>query len=127
MAGLGGSAGGVMGGIIGGMGNGPIVKAAPPKKLVVSSGVMASRAIFDPAPQYPAIAKAARISGTVVLQATIGKDGTIQNLRAVAGPAMLQPYAIEAVRRWRYKPVLLDGIPVDVDTTISVVYSLNGD
>jgi protein TonB len=120
-----GAAGGVMGGIIGGMGNGPIVKAAPPKKIVVSSGVMSSRVIYQPTPVYPPIAKAARISGTVVIQATIGHDGTIQNERVVSGPAMLQQAALDAVRRWRYKPVLLDGVPVDVDTTISVVFSLN--
>ena len=125
MSGLGGSTGGVIGGILGGMGNGPVVKAAPPKKITVSSGVMASKAIYDPSPTYPPIAKAARIQGTVVLAATIGKDGTIQNLRAISGPPMLQSYALEAVRRWRYKPTVLDGVPVDVDTSISVVFSLN--
>jgi len=117
-----------MGGIIGGLSNNaPVVKAAPPKKVVESSGVMASRVIYQPSPIYPPIAKAARVSGTVVLQATIGKDGTIQNLRAISGPAMLQQSALEAVRRWRYKPVLLDNVPVDVDTTISVIFSLNGE
>ncbi len=114
-----------MGGILGGMGNGPVVKAAPPKKITVSSGVMASKVISAPPPLYPPIAKAARIQGTVVLAATIGKDGTIQNLRAISGPPMLQSYALEAVRRWRYKPTVLDGVPVDVDTSISVVFSLN--
>lgn len=125
MSGLGGSSDGAIGGIIGAMGNGPVVKAAPPKKLVVSSGVMASKVISSPSPVYPAIAKAARISGTVNLAATIGKDGTIQNLRVVSGPPMLQQSALDAVRRWRYKPTVLDGVPVDVETTISVVFSLN--
>ena len=126
MAGLG-STGGVMGGIIGGLGagNAPLVKVAPPKKLVVSSGVMATRAVYSPSPSYPPIARAARLSGTVVLQATIGRDGTIQNLRVVSGPALLQQSALDTVRRWRYKPLLLDGVPVDVDTTIDVVYTLD--
>ena len=125
MSGLGGGDGGVIGGILGGMGNGPVVKAAPPKKIVVSSGVMQSKAISQPSPTYPPIARAARISGTVVLAATIGKDGTIQNLRVVSGPPMLQQNALDAVRRWRYKPTVLDGVPVDVETTISVVFTLN--
>jgi protein TonB len=107
------------------MGNGPVVKAAPPKKITVSSGVMASKIINQVEPMYPPIAKAARISGTVELAATIGKDGTIQNLHVVSGPPMLQQSALDAVRRWRYKPTVLDGVPVDVETTISVVFSLN--
>jgi len=74
---------------------------------------------------YPPIAKAARIQGTVLLAATIGKDGTIQDLKVVSGPAMLRSYALDAVRRWRYRPTVLDGVPVSVDTTISVVFSLN--
>ena len=125
MSGLGGSDGGVIGGILGGMGGGPVVKSAPPHKIVVSSGVEASKAISAPPPLYPPIAKAARIQGTVVLAATIGKDGTIQNLRAVSGPPMLQSAALQAVRRWRYRATVLDGVPVDVDTTIDVVFSLN--
>jgi protein TonB len=77
-------------------------------------------------PQYPAIAKAARIQGTVVLQATIGKSGQIENLRVVSGPPMLQQAALEAVKTWRYKPYLLNGEPVDVETTVNVVFSLGG-
>jgi periplasmic protein TonB len=124
MGGLGGG-GGVIGGILGSMGNGPVVKVAAPKKITVSSGVEASKIIDQVQPIYPPIAKAARIQGTVVLAATIGKNGTIQDLKVVSGPAMLQESALEAVRRWRYRPTVLDGVPVDVDTTISVVFTLN--
>ena len=106
-------------------GNGPVVKVAAPKKITVSSGVEASKIIDEVQPSYPAIAKAARIQGTVVLAATIGKSGTIQDLKVVSGPAMLQQAALDAVRRWRYRPTVLDGVPVDVDTTISVVFTLN--
>jgi protein TonB len=77
-------------------------------------------------PQYPAIAKAARIQGTVVLQATISKSGSIQNLRVISGPPMLQQAALEAVRSWRYKPYLLNGDPVEVETTVNVVFNLGG-
>jgi protein TonB len=77
-------------------------------------------------PQYPAIAKAARIQGTVVLQATISKSGGIENLRVISGPPMLQQAAMEAVRSWRYKPYLLNGDPVEVETTVNVVFNLGG-
>jgi len=77
-------------------------------------------------PQYPAIAKAARIQGTVVLQATISKNGTIENLHVVSGPPMLQQAAMDAVRSWRYKPYLLNGDPVEVETQVNVVFNLGG-
>jgi periplasmic protein TonB len=101
-----------------------VVKQASPRSLNISSGVMAGNLIEKTAPQYPAIAKAARIQGTVVLQATIAKTGLIQNLRVISGPPMLQQAAVDAVRSWRYKPYLLNGEPVDVETTINVVFNL---
>jgi protein TonB len=122
----GGTPGGVMGGILGGVGSGPVVKAAPPKKLSISSGVMSGMLLDKVTPQYPAIAKAARIQGTVVLQATISKSGGIENLRVISGPPMLQQAAMEAVRSWRYKPYLLNGDPVEVETTVNVVFNLGG-
>ena len=122
----GGTPGGVMGGILGGIGAGPTVKAAAPKKLSISSGVMQGNLLEKTVPQYPAIAKAARIQGTVVLQATISKAGSIENLRVISGPPMLQQAAMEAVRSWRYKPYLLNGDPVEVETTVNVVFNLGG-
>jgi protein TonB len=77
-------------------------------------------------PQYPAIAKTAHISGTILLHAIIGKDGTVQNLQYISGPPLLMQSAMDAVKQWRYKPTLLNGDPVDVDTTISVVFTLGG-
>jgi len=76
--------------------------------------------------RYPAIAKAARIQGTVVLQATISKGGTIEGLRVLSGPPMLQQAAEEAVRTWRYRPYLLNGEPVEVETQVNVVFTLGG-
>jgi protein TonB len=124
----GGSAGGVMGGILGGIGSGPapVVKAAAPKKIAVSAGVIAGNKLSGAQPQYPAIAKAARIQGTVVLQATISKTGTIENLRVLSGPPMLQSAATSAVQGWRYKPYLLNGEPVEVETQVNVVFTLGG-
>jgi protein TonB len=81
-------------------------------------------ALQKTAPSYPAIAKTARISGTVVLQAVISKAGTIQNLRVVSGPSMLQQSALDAVRSWRYRPYMLNNEPVEVETTVNVVFAL---
>jgi periplasmic protein TonB len=107
-----------------GMGAATVVKPEAVRKLNVSSGVMAGNLLDKTPPQYPAIAKAARVQGTVVLQATISKTGLIQNLRVISGPPMLQQAAIDAVRSWRYKPYLLNGDPVEVETTINIVFSL---
>ena len=75
-------------------------------------------------PVYPPDAKKARIQGTVVLDAIIGKDGTVEKLVVQSGPSALQQSALDAVRQWTYKPFLLNGDPVDAKTTINVVYSL---
>jgi periplasmic protein TonB len=99
---------------------------APKRKLSISSGVMAGNLVEKTIPKYPAIAKAARIQGTVVLQATISKTGSIENLRVVSGPPMLAQSALDAVRSWRYKPYLLNGDPVEVETTVNVVFNLGG-
>jgi TonB family protein len=85
---------------------------------------MAQRTVKKVVPKYPEAAKKARIQGTVVLNAKIGKDGTIESLKAVSGPKVLQRSSLDAVRQWTYKPFLLSGNPVEVETTISVVYSL---
>jgi protein TonB len=116
-------------GLLGGMGSGPgiVVKQQAPKKIAVSSGVMEGNILSRPEPQYPAIAKAARIQGTVVLSATISKEGTIENLKLVSGPEMLAGAAEQAVRQWRYKPYELNGEPVEVQTTINVTFTLGGD
>jgi protein TonB len=125
MEGLGGSAGGVPGGLFAGN-PGPQVKAAPPKKVNISGGVAQGMLLNKTQPTYPPIAKAARVSGTVVLRATISKSGTIENLQVVSGPAMLQSAATDAVRSWRYRPYLLNGDPVEVETTVNVVFTLGG-
>jgi protein TonB len=77
-------------------------------------------------PDYPPIARDARVSGTVVIQAKINKEGGIENLQVVSGPPMLQQAALDAVKQWRYRPYLLDGEPVEVLTTVNVFFSLAG-
>jgi periplasmic protein TonB len=77
-------------------------------------------------PSYPPLARSARIQGTVVLQAVISKQGTIENLRLLSGHPMLAPAAIDAVRQWRYRPYILNSEPVEVETQITVNFSLAG-
>jgi periplasmic protein TonB len=102
----------------------PQVRVAPPKRLAISSGVMAGNKLSGAAPQYPVIARQARVEGTVVLAATIAKSGAIENLRVVSGPVLLTSAVVDAVRTWRYRPYLLNGEPVEVETTVRVVFHL---
>jgi protein TonB len=121
----GGSANGVMGSVFG-SGSAPKVQAAPPKKINISAGVAQGMLIQKTTPNYPPIAKAARVSGTVVIQAKISKQGTIEDLHVVSGPAMLQQAALDAVKTWRYRPYLLNNEPVEVETTVNVIFTLGG-
>jgi protein TonB len=124
MEGLGGSSSAVNDSLFGN--KGPQVKAAAPKKVNISAGVMQGMLLQKTVPVYPPIAKAARVSGTVVLQATISKTGSIENLRIISGPAMLQQAALDAVKSWRYRPYLLNNDPVEVETTVNVIFTLGG-
>ena len=94
--------------------------------MTISSGVAAGQLISLIRPTYPAIAKAARIQGTVVIEATISRQGTIENLQVVEGPPTLRQAAIDAVAAARYRPFLLNGEPVEVQTSIHVIFSLGG-
>jgi protein TonB len=124
----GGSEGGVLGGIIGSTGGGP--PPPPPKaatkRIRVGGNVQSAKIINQVQPTYPEIAKTAHISGTVVLHAIIDKDGSVRELQFVSGPPLLMRNAMDAVRQWRYQPTLLNGDPVEVDTTISVVFTFGG-
>ncbi len=125
----GGVPGGQMGGVIGGIiSSTPVAvpKVAAPQRVRVSQGVSQGLLIKKVQPAYPPLARQARIQGQVLLQAEISKDGMIQNLRLISGHPMLAPAAIEAVKQWRYKPYYLNGEPVEVETQITVIFSLSG-
>lgn len=125
----GGVPGGAIGGVLGSVINSTptaVPKAATPQRVRVSQGVSQGLLIHQVKPSYPPLARQARIQGTVVLQAVIGKDGSIQNLKVVSGHPMLAPAALEAVKQWKYKPYFLNGEPVEVDTTINVNFTLAG-
>lgn len=121
----GGSMGGVMGSILSST---PVAvpKVATPQRVRVSQGVSAGLLVRKVNPNYPPLARQARIQGQVLLQAEISKDGSIQNLRLISGHPMLAPAAIEAVKQWKYKPYLLNGEPVEVETQVQVNFTLSG-
>jgi protein TonB len=91
----------------------------------MSEGVMAAKLVQRIEPAYPAIARAAHVSGIVHLHAIVGKDGSVRELEAVDGNILLAQAAKAAVQRWRYQPTLLNGEPVEVDTYITVHFVLN--
>jgi TonB family protein len=120
-----------MGGVLGSIASARSSVAAPrkiatPQRVRVSSNVAQGFLVQKVSPTYPPLARQARIQGTVVLQAQISKFGDIENLQLVSGHPMLAPAAIEAVKQWKYKPYLLNGEPVEVETTVQVNFTLAG-
>lgn len=98
---------------------------APVKRIRVAARVAEANLIHDVAPQYPPDAGRARIEGTVVLMAVIGKDGNVQDVRVESGLPMLAQAAVDAVKQWRYRPYLLNGKPVEVDSRITINFTLS--
>ncbi len=92
----------------------------------IPSGVMASQLISKTPPVYPAEARATHTNGSVVLRALIGIDGKVKDLKIVSGPQVLQQSVLDAVKTWRYRPYVLNGVPTEVDTVIVVNIRSNG-
>jgi TonB family protein len=117
------STGGVVGGVIGGMGGAP-----PPLErtgaIRVGGNIVAARILKRVQPMYPPLARQTRISGTVRLHAIIGKDGAVEQLEVISGHPLLLQAAMDAVKQWMYQPILLNGDPVKVDTTIDLIFAL---
>jgi periplasmic protein TonB len=133
---VGGVPGGVVGGVQGGVLNGVLnsigivpalakAPAPPPKRIRVPAHVAESNLVHDVAPEYPPEAGRARIEGTVVLLAVIDKDGTVRDVRVESGLPVLAQAAIEAVKQWRYRPYLMNGEPVEVDSQITINFNLS--
>ena len=128
----GGIPGGQIGGVIGGiLRSVPSAAAVPklaipptPKRIRVSQGVTEGQLIQKIEPNYPPLALSARIQGQVRLTAIISKTGEIQNLMLVSGHPLLVPAAMAAVKQWRYRPFLLNGEPVEVETTITINFQI---
>jgi TonB family protein len=98
-----------------------------PQAVKVGQSVMSAQIVKKIAPEYPATAKQAHIQGTVVLKVTIDKSGEVQSLQLVSGHPMLAPAAIDAVKQWKYRPYLLNGNPITVETNVTVNFTLVGD
>ena len=132
-----GGAGGVWGSF-GREGSGPVIVPPPPEPvkppdpavsntpIQVGSAVQSAKLINRMMPVYPSLARQARIQGVVRLEAVIGEDGAIRELRALSGHPLLVPAALSAVKQWRYRPTLLNGRPVPVITQVEVRFTLSG-
>lgn len=96
----------------------------PPRMLRVSQGVMEGLLVHRVEPVYPLEARRNRIQGDVILVAWIGKDGRLHKVKAVSGPKELIEPSIGAVEQWRYRPYLLQGEPVEVETTIKIRFQM---
>lgn len=122
----GGQLGGVIGGIISSSASStiPIPKIEPVKRIRVSQGVTQGMVIRKIEPSYPKLALAARITGVVLLKAVISREGAITEMQVVSGHPILVPAALEAVKLWRYRPYLLNGAPVEVETYITVTFQI---
>jgi len=99
-------------------------QGARPMRVRVSQGVMQGMVISKVQPIYPSDAKAARIQGSVVISAIIGKDGNIQSERLISGHPLLAPAAMDAVKQWKYRPYLLNGQAMEVDTQVTINFTL---
>jgi protein TonB len=103
-----------------------VVPPAPVAHAPITSSSMEAYLVHRVQPEYPPLARAARIQGSVLVRAVIAKDGTIENLRVISGHPMLVPSALEAIRQWRYRPYVLNGEPVEVETQVTVNFVLAG-
>ena len=108
----------------------PVVAKRPDvtsmKRIRVASGVAEANLIQSVPPQYPPEAGRKRIEGTVVLLAVICTDGTVKDVRVESGPPLLTQAAVDAVKQWRYKPYLLNGIPVEIDSRVTINFTMSG-
>src|SRR5579863_9719928 len=125
-----GATGGIFGGIpgqgivVGQAAAPPPPKATGPARIKQGGNVTAASIVTQTRPVYPALARQARIQGNVVLHAIIDKDGKVAQLEVISGHPLLVQAALDAVKQWRYKPTLLNGDPVEVDTTITVTFTM---
>lgn len=126
----GGVPGGQVGGVLGGVLNGvpplaPPVAEGPKVPVRVGGNVKPPRLLFGPEPEYPLIAKQARLSGVVIIDAIIDEHGKVTGMRAISGHPMLIPAALSAVSKRRYEPTVLDGEPTPIDLRVEISFSFS--
>jgi protein TonB len=117
----GGVAGGVVGGIVGGL---PEEVKAEPKYVRVGGNIKAPKLVHEAKPEYPMLAQQARVQGFVILEARVGVDGRVQNVRVLRSIPLLDEAAVAAVQQWRYQPLLLNGTPMPFVLTVTVVFKI---
>ena len=100
-----------------------VAQEQKPRRVRVKEDVQKARLVHMVSAVYPPVSER-RVDGTVVLRVVIDKSGAVKSARYVSGPPNLMQSATDAVRQWRYKPTLMNGVPVEVDTTVSVVFPL---
>jgi len=114
-----------MGGILGDTGpSAPPPPKQTPQRIRLGGNVQQAKLVSQPMPVYPPLARQARIQGNVVLHAIISKDGRVEQLSVISGHPLLIQSALDAVRQWRYQPTTLNGDAVEVDTTITVTFTM---
>ena len=128
----GGQVGGVLGGVLGGALKGmpappaPVAVSEGPKRPVEVGGrVKPPRLLYGPDPEYPVLAKMSRIAGTVVIEAIIDEHGNVTGMKAISGPVLLIPAALNAVAKRKYEPTVLDGDPTPIDLRVEVSFNLS--
>jgi TonB family protein len=96
----------------------------PRDKITLSQATVQAFRVLSVPPIYPAVARADHIQGTVVVQTTIGRDGTVIAAQAVSGPSALQQPSVDSVRGWKFRPFLILGKPVEVETQLQIIFTL---
>jgi protein TonB len=119
-----GLAGGAAGGVLGGIIAAPPPPPPPQERIRVGGQVQAARVVNQPRPVYPPLARQARIQGTVRLEAVINQEGRVEELSVVSGHPLLIQAALDAVSQWQYQPTMLNGVAVEVITTIDVNFTM---
>jgi len=120
---VGGVPGGSLGGVVGGLPEAP-PPPPPPAPVRVGGNIRAPQKTRNVAPVYPQIAQSARVQGVVIIEATIGHSGKVQDARVLRSIPLLDQAALDAVRQWEYSPTLLNGVPVPVIMTVTVNFTL---
>ena len=117
----GGVPGGVVGGVVGGLPDAP----PPPQAVRVGGQIKEPKKLKSVNPNYPDIAKQARVQGVVILECTISPQGKVMDVKILRGIPLLNEAAVEAVKQWVYSPTLLNGVPVPVIMTVTVNFRLS--
>ncbi len=122
------------GALVAGIGSVPVASVEPPPPppsppvagpVRVGGAISAPMRTHDVRPIYPPIAQSARVSGVVILEAVIGEDGNVRDLKVLRSIPLLDQAAVDAVRQWRFTPTLLNGQPVPVVMTVTVAFNLH--